>query len=408
MIKLKFLILLMSIILLFSCKKQCPTEAPPDNNSHPQVDIPWPSLADSPWPCARGNMQCTARSPFKGPRLGIVEWEFTDSLFRNGVSAPVIGEDGTIYFTAEYDFREHRLYAVKSNGKLKWFAKLDGPSSSTPMIGAGDIIYFGGKNFYYSFLPDGTLNWKYESENSWIESFNDAIGLDGTIYFTDSIGFLYALSPSGSLLWKTKGKKGFINNSYNSMAFSVDGSTIYLVGTDTTLNAIDANTGDIMWNRDLGGNNFFCAPMIDNDGNIYVIKTIENTPKIVSYNSKGEKRWESEVNAYPISTMYLDNLGNIYFKSGDLLCSINYHGKFRWSKDIRIDDTYLSFYPIIGDNEGAFYCALNKNYILSFDRDGNKLFECNISNTWTGLIPGAISKSGRLYVCGKYKLICIK
>lgn len=39
-----------------------------------QVKIPWPSLADSPWPILRGDMQGTGRSEYIGPRTNNVIW----------------------------------------------------------------------------------------------------------------------------------------------------------------------------------------------------------------------------------------------------------------------------------------------------------------------------------------------
>jgi len=50
MMRLKFFIVIIGILLLFSCRENSPN-VPPNENSHPQVDIPWSSLANSPCPC---------------------------------------------------------------------------------------------------------------------------------------------------------------------------------------------------------------------------------------------------------------------------------------------------------------------------------------------------------------------
>ena len=44
-------------------------------NSQKQVKIPWLTLADSPWPTLRGDMQGTNRSEYIGPRTDNVIWK---------------------------------------------------------------------------------------------------------------------------------------------------------------------------------------------------------------------------------------------------------------------------------------------------------------------------------------------
>ncbi|MDZ7414480.1 MAG: hypothetical protein ONB15_13230, partial [candidate division KSB1 bacterium] len=38
-----------------------------------QHDIPWPSLANSPWAVPHGDVQCTGRGRYPGPREGRIE-----------------------------------------------------------------------------------------------------------------------------------------------------------------------------------------------------------------------------------------------------------------------------------------------------------------------------------------------
>ena len=110
----KYLILICGFFIFISCHKKSPTETPPDNNSHPQVDIPWPSLADSPWPMHHGNPQSTGRYSGAGPQLGSIAWKY-DVGHEVGTSV-AIGSDSTIYFGSDGPY----LWALNWDGSLKW------------------------------------------------------------------------------------------------------------------------------------------------------------------------------------------------------------------------------------------------------------------------------------------------
>jgi len=60
------------------------------------VDVPWPGLANSPWPMFLHDPQHTGRSPYRGPQEGKVEWLFDAGIWV--YSSPVIDLDGSIYF----------------------------------------------------------------------------------------------------------------------------------------------------------------------------------------------------------------------------------------------------------------------------------------------------------------------
>jgi len=59
----KIYLFLLSVVLFVPCIK-----------AQQQQPIPWPSLADSPWPFIRGDMQATGRSKYIGPITNNVVW----------------------------------------------------------------------------------------------------------------------------------------------------------------------------------------------------------------------------------------------------------------------------------------------------------------------------------------------
>jgi outer membrane protein assembly factor BamB len=144
---------LLIALLFHACYSTEPDNGEPPKPPGYQEDIPWPSLADSPWPMNRGNPQCTGRSKYPGPALGILNWNFSEVRLRASI---VIGEDSTIYFNTN-----EGLFAVTPKGNLKWkvdFENTDYDATSTPLIGDdGTIytIYF--KRTLYAINPDGSL-----------------------------------------------------------------------------------------------------------------------------------------------------------------------------------------------------------------------------------------------------------
>ena len=416
--KLTFLIFTMAIIILSSCNKKSPTKPPPSNNTHPQMDIPWPSLADSPWPITHGDMQCTGRSKFKGPREGKVVWTFTEEEFIFEESSIVIGEDGTIYFTAlvRKPRRHHNLYALNPDGTLKWKQKLNDNDaySGPPIIGNGDFIHvirLDGR--FYTFDKNGSLKLKLDTPTS-NRIIGPAFGLDETFYYANINGILYALTKDGTLKWYNNKSIDYPSSIYfsYSIAMSPDGSTLYAATLDSNLNAIDAETGAISWQLKLGHYLLDSSPMVDSDGNIYFIFREEGKGFLIySITPDGEIHWKSEKEVGYMASMCMDQDGNIYTYSGDLhLISFDYNGKFRWQSPLVEVDILQWPTFIIVDAEGVAYIVMAYRYVIAFDQQGNQIFICNLSDSYLSdyLIMGAISEDGHLYVASKYQIYCIK
>ncbi len=119
---------------------------------------------------------------------GDVLWKFETGMGyteglpveEQGITTSIaIGDQGTIYF----GIKDKHLYALNSNGSLKWRYLTDGIIYSTPSIDNDGTIYFGSyDHYFYALYPDGELKWKYKT-NGVIES-SAAISSDGTVYFS--------------------------------------------------------------------------------------------------------------------------------------------------------------------------------------------------------------------------------
>jgi len=141
----------------------------------------------------------SAPAEFKGQLAavtptGTIKWIFNDSEFgaESGVSAPVIGMDGTIYFVAG-GFSIGVLFAVTPTGQFKWIFFKEGikdaicdPLSSTPAVGADGTIYIGTcDKRLVAINPDGSVRWQFQVSTE--APLNGSIGGmllgNGVVYF---------------------------------------------------------------------------------------------------------------------------------------------------------------------------------------------------------------------------------
>ena len=163
---------IIAVFLAFICFVFCHdknTNEPLPDNTHPQVDIPWPSLADSPWAMYHHDPQSTGRSPYHGPTNGMIKWTFKP--------------DGAIHSAIALDEESNIYFAV-------CFEKPDLSTSLYSVSSAGDVN------------ADGSVNvtdviWLLNNMMPPTYSCNDAADCndDGSINMTDAVFALQHLTP---------------------------------------------------------------------------------------------------------------------------------------------------------------------------------------------------------------------
>ncbi|MCH8011874.1 MAG: PQQ-like beta-propeller repeat protein [Candidatus Marinimicrobia bacterium] len=334
------------IFLSAACEKN-PTDG--DDNgiptTMPQEHIPWPSLADSPWPMYRHDPQGTGRSQYVGPQLGEIVFTFGDTIHVWG--SVVIGNNGTLYFVSS-DNLETRLYAVNPSGQLLWrtlIATSYGPmveNPVTPTVASNGIIYVSASDFHigahfgkiHAVRSDGSIDWTYEVDESVYS--NIVLDLQGNLYFlTAESNKLISLTPGGTLRWELSVPDGF-HNSHQAPVFSPDGSVMYTGGSDS-LYAITTD-GEILWGYHTFS--FFHSNLVDNDGNIYFYNPGDSC--FTSLNSAGEINWRTHIDTLNLLRVpetlahTLDLDGNIYFigvnnySKGEIISLRGIDGSIRW------------------------------------------------------------------------------
>ncbi|MBV6420149.1 MAG: Outer membrane protein assembly factor BamB [Ignavibacteriaceae bacterium] len=381
--------------------------------SQQQIDIPWPTLANSPWPMVKHDPQFTGRSPYKGPQSATIWWE--KDMEYGIFSGPVIGEDRDVYFGSYYVYADN-FYSYSNSGDLNWVYE-SGSNRSTAsgiIIDSSNTIYFGSRDScLYALNPDGTFKWKYKTSGFIVQEVIPNIDLVGNIYITNFIfdptepdrGEFYCIKPNGTLNWKVMYDNGF---AFKSPVFSPDGNTIYIAGVDSNLFALNLD-GSIKWKFSCG--NVLRSPMVDSNGNIYFIPK-EIPQYLYSLMPDGNVRWQYFIQDIGSLDLYsipaIDTKGNIYAIALDTTCcaynhmliSLDYDGIIRWKyifQDYETDDFWQ---PLICDSEGTVYVGSTNGYCYyAISSSGELMWRLplyeqpqQVDNT------GAIADDGTLYL----------
>ena len=336
-------------------------------------------------------------------------------------SSPAIGSDGAIYVGS----KDHHLYVFEDSityGKVRWAYATgqfyDGHLvDSSPAIGPDGTVYFGTDEYgawgqipvpvdigLWAVDSEGILKWTFGTGDG-VES-SPAIGPDGTVYFGSYDSCLYAVSDSGGeavLQWK------FCTNGPVDCSPAVDGDGIIYFGSrDSTVYALYPD-GSIKWTFQADGA-FESSPTIDGkghlyigsfDGNLYALGTGDPDVGVFSIDIPNLVKKDSTYLPAVTVRNFRDNLQSL-----DLACLIDTQGYYIYGDTIHLSALGGGgviqglFSPwIVGPDTDVVY-SITAVTLLSEDdnADNDTLFKETTSSEYGSILRGDANGDGTVSV----------
>jgi outer membrane protein assembly factor BamB len=272
------------------------------------------------------------------------------------LSSPAVGINATVYIGA----RDNKLHALNTDGSSKFTFHTtggDGDVSDAPVIGPDGTIYFSGTGRLHALNPDGSLKWVADADGP-IFTGSPALGTDGTIYFPTIFGTLYALNPDGSVQWIFKAGKHI---RYSAPSIAADG-TIY-IGTEEALVAVKPD-GTLRWKFPTAGR-LFSSAAIATDGTIYVGsmgKSSIGPAALYAISPAGTQLWAQTNGASFRGGPAIGADGTIYAASGTEVLAFQSDGTPLWSYSTGA--RVLASLAIGGD--GTLYVSSDDHNLYAF------------------------------------------
>jgi len=375
----------------------------PEENVNPyaQEHIPWPSLADSPWPIERHDAQGTGRSANNGPTDGQVQYLFGSGGWSEG--STILANDHS-YFSLVSASSETHLYKVTPANEVAWSIKLFDRESngSSPTLASPNVVYVSSilTGTLFSINADsGIVNWSLSVSDVLLSS--PEVDIAGNVYVV-SLQELYSITADGSIRWVASGLGNLVNAGRVPLVFNPDGTTLYISSADS-LFALSSN-GDVLWSYPTGAMVYHV--IVDNSGNLF-FENSENR-SITCLLPSGDLRWSTDLSDINIAQIRvqlapaLDKEGNLYFTAENLsgsngILSLDNEGALRWfvvsavSTDISSDSDRNIYF---GGRTG-----LTTVCISSLTGNGEVRWMCEQELTGGNLGKSiAIGSEGSLYV----------
>jgi len=290
-------------------------------------------------------------------------------------------------------------------GQLKELAG-GGFETNWPII-ERDKVFLSGIEVRALDLKTGKILWRYQDETT--PFFPHGLATDGKLFITVNdtdnlqtmkVGYVYALeAETGEFLWQTQIAK----DPSHSLPLVVEGKIF--VGDDSgTLNALDANSGKILWQKNLVGNGEIHSSPAYADGLIFVgtegdaryQERPQNPSSMFALNpSTGEIVWQFPIDYVPdrvnlIHAAPAVSEGIVYFGSenGWFYALRAKDGNLIWKKELATGRDMVGTSAAAGLGYGKVFVSLWSGKFLALDqKTGETVWEFSYEGNGTDSSP---------------------
>jgi outer membrane protein assembly factor BamB len=281
---------------------------------------------------------------------GTLKWEYPAlNVIENYGAHPAIGEDGTVYTSTFGGY----LHAINPNGTRKWYCSTTEIQTSIT-LGNDGVLYYGHQQGLDARYPNGTLKWTFHTSND-VQS-TPAIDDQGIIYFGSHDFNIYAVYPDGIMKWNYT-TEGWV---HGSPTIGSDG-TIYCGSDDYYLYAFYPN-GTLRWKTYLDSG-MRSSPSQDKQGNLYfglwhskIMSVAPNgTIRWIFLLPQTDRVWGSTTAISDDGTIYIGNCINMDWNGGGEIIALDLDGNMKWRKIL--SDVSLHSSPVIASDGTVYICA---------------------------------------------------
>jgi len=197
---------------------------------------------------------------------GTLAWAYP--LGRAANSAPVVGLDGNILVATTRGSAPWPLFCIEPDGDLHWVHNLDGDAEfSSPAVGPDGAVYIGANRYLYAVRSDGTLKWR-DSLLARVQSC-PAVANESTLYVVAGAG-LYCVDTDSGVRWR----RSIGGSNYCSPAVDAEGniyvgtasgtsSRFWCIAPDSTVRDSHLIGSDIWSSPAISGRGIYFGTMAD-------------------------------------------------------------------------------------------------------------------------------------------------
>jgi outer membrane protein assembly factor BamB len=343
----------------------------------------------------------TAERPGQGPQ---VKWSVR--TLGTGVSHPAIGADGTVYIGTSVG-----VQAFSPAGTLIW--KLTYASPGAPVIAEDGTLYFESHHgLVLGVSSDGQIVWQPKLG---LIGFHapPALGPGASLYYVNSVSDIYAFQPKSSdtYTWTLETFRpgrldtpSFLPGTANTALASQGGAPV-LVGDYTLivprqnfLHAFGTN-GSRSWEVELSPGNLGMAA-VGPDSTLYLG---DDRNILYAVGPDGSLKWRFDSGQSVLGSPVVDADGVIYFTDGSALYAVNPDGSLKW-RYFKAQQPHFVTPPTLAA-DGTIYVGAEFS-LLAFTKDGNPKWNLRV---YSPSSPLTIAPDGTVYfACGYFWLCAVQ